>query len=135
MWLSLSGALIAALVTLVYFLVPRGVMLGTPVFEPQGFKRDAVSGDYALHLQIHVPIYNRNYFPVRGRSVFQFRYDGVCMYFTQRAQSIARAYAQCNTFVIACRLLSSRLRTCHSLNGSNCRRREYLASSRYCFWT
>jgi hypothetical protein len=64
-WLGMAGALIAALVMLVYFLVPRGVILGTPVFAPLGFKRDAVSGDYALHLEIHVPIYNRNYFPVR----------------------------------------------------------------------
>ena len=48
----------------VYFLVPRGISLGTVAIRSQEMSWNATSGTYNLVLQAEVPIYNPNYLQV-----------------------------------------------------------------------
>jgi hypothetical protein len=49
---------------LVYFLVPRGISLGTVAISSQEMSWNATSGTYNLVLQAEVPIFNPNYLQV-----------------------------------------------------------------------
>jgi hypothetical protein len=63
-WLLGAGLVVNILVASVFFLVPRGVVVGSPVFEPHNFSRNQTSGDYSLQLGVHIPVFNANYFQV-----------------------------------------------------------------------
>ena len=65
-WVSVTCALVSVLLAAVFFMVPRGVTVGTPVFVPHNWHRNRTLGTYELHLGVHVPVYNADYFPVRS---------------------------------------------------------------------
>ena len=57
--------LVNLLVLVTFFLVPRGVVVGTPVFQPRAFSHNSTAEDYTLKLGVELPIYNANYYRVR----------------------------------------------------------------------
>lgn len=64
-----SCFVVSILIASVFFAVPRGVTVGSIRFVPHNWHKKSDHGTYTLQLGVSMPVYNNNWYPVRGHDI------------------------------------------------------------------